>query len=133
MNKEQLLGVFQDILAEADIIKVSGIHEEDHKPHPFTVGPKHIEEANEKNEGVITEEICEMFPCEHQDCSLSYTDHTSTKTLVLQLKRDVLHSEAHAELAKIKPALMKHDVVRVAFADTEEHYKFIPDERTEED
>lgn len=133
MIKEQLMGVFMDILAEKDILKVAGIHEENHKPHPFMVSPKHIREANEKNEGIITEEICEKYPCGKKNCKIPYSKHTSEKTLVLQLKRDVKTSEAHEELIKIKPALTKYDVLRVGFADTEEGYKFIQDGSTEED
>ena len=121
-----------DILAEKDILKVAGIHEENHKPHPFMVGPKHIKKANLENEGVITEEICEEYKCEQKGCKLKYSEHISEKTLVLQLKRNVKNSEAQEELIKIKPALTKYDVLRVAFADTEEQYKFIPDNGSNE-
>jgi hypothetical protein len=77
------------------------------------------------NDGVMTEEMCKMHQCAAKGCTLSYEDHDSDKRLVLQLKRDVTQIEANEQLLKIKPLLKKLGVKSIAFADTDEGYKFI--------
>lgn len=123
-TKEELLTEFSEILKEKDILKAAGIHEVNHKPHPFTVGPKHVDYASKHNQGVLSEEICEKIQCAHKGCTIPYSEHTSDKTLFLQLKRDVTQEEANEELLKIKQTLLDNKVDGVAFADTEEKYRF---------
>lgn len=127
MNKEETLTYFQNIFDETGIFKASGIHEENHRPHTFTVGPKHIEYAKEHNEGILSEEICEKLGCAHNKCKLPYSEHESDKTLFLQLKKDVEQENANLELLKIKQALHDNKIKAVAFADTEEKFRFLKD------
>lgn len=124
---EELMTIFSDELSEEKILKVAGIHEVNHKPHPYTVGPKHVAYAAKHNGGVLSEEICEEIPCAEPKCNLSYTEHTSDKTLFLQLKRDTLESEVQNELLKIKDLMVSNDIEALAFVDTEEKYKFLKD------
>lgn len=125
MYKEELLSIFSEVLNREGKLKVAGIHEEDHKPHPFTVSDEHTEYAKEHNEGVLSEDICDELGCKHPDCTLKYDQHESDKTLVLQLTSDITQDDAHEELKKIKLLLRSHAVAKVAFADSEEGYKFI--------
>jgi hypothetical protein len=125
MNKEELLIVFSDILKEKDVMKARGFDERNHKPHHFTVGAKHQVAAEKENKGVMTEEILQRIPCEHLYCDLPYEEHTSEKTMVLQLTRDASTVEVNEELVKIKPTMEENNVKSVAFADTVEKYKFI--------
>lgn len=127
MNKEQLLTVFSDILKEKDVLKARGYDERNYRPHPFTVGAKHQLAAEKENKGVMTEEILQRIPCEHLYCDLSYEEHTSEKTLILQLTRDATEHEVNEELLKIKPSMKEHGVISLAFADTEEKFKFLKD------
>ena len=125
MNKEEMLIEFSTILDKKNILKVAGIHEENYKPHQFTVGDEHVKEANNTNAGVITEEICEMYQCVFKDCELSYEKHDSDKQLVLQLTRHATPREANDELLKIKRKLEDLGIRTVAFADSEEGYEFV--------
>lgn len=125
MNKEELLTVFSNILKEDDILKTGGIKESNHRPHQFTVSKKHVDYANEHNEGVLTEEICQMFKCGVKKCKLKYEDHTCDMQLVLQLKQDVTQQQAHDQLLKLQSALKEHGVKEIAFAEDEEGHKFI--------
>jgi len=127
MNKEQLLTVFSDILKEKDVLKARGFDERNHKPHQFTVGAKHQIAAEKENEGVMTEEILQRIRCEHLYCNLRYDEHTSDKTLILQLTRDATEQEVNEELLKLKPSITEHKVISLAFADTEEKFKFLKD------
>lgn len=127
MTIEKLMEVFSEILDQDMLIKVSGIHQTDHYPDVFTISQDHEKEIAKTEDGILTEEICQMFNC--VNCGLSYDDHTSTKQLVLQLRKDVTQTEAQEQLVKIKPALEKYEVSQVAFADTEEGYKFIEERR----
>ena len=125
MTKEELLEVFSEILAEDDIMKTGGIKEDNHQPHLFMIRKKHLDYASKHNDGVLSEEICQLIPCEHEGCKLSYEEHTSDMQLVLQLKRDVTQQEARDQLVKLQQALTEHNVKQVAFAESEEGYKFI--------
>lgn len=127
MNKEELLTAFSDILKEKDVMKARGFDERNHKPHQFTVGAKHQVAAEKENQGVMTEEILQRIPCEHLYCNLPYEEHTSEKTLVLQLTRDAYPAEVNEELVKIKETMQDNNVKSAAFADTVEKYKFLTD------
>ena len=129
MNKEKLLTLFSDILKDKDIMKVRGFDERNHRPHQFTVGAKHQVAAEKENKGVMTEELLQRIPCEHLYCNLPYEEHTSEKTMVLQLTRDASTVEVNEELVKIKSAMQDNNVKSVAFADTVEKYKFVDGEQ----
>lgn len=130
MTIEQKLIAFQEILDEDGILTAKGIHEENHRPHPYTVGPEHTAEANKNGgDGVITEEICEKLRCAHPKCTLKYSEHKADAQLLLQLKRDALESQVHDQLLKIKVKLKELEIKSVAFVDTEEGYKFLKDEQ----
>jgi hypothetical protein len=133
MNKEQLLTVFSDILSKENVLRPRGFDEENYYPHQFRVGAKHQVAAEERNDGVMTEEILQEFPCEHLYCDVAYEDHTSKKTLIMQLTRDATVQEVNVELIKIKAAMKEHDVVQCAFADTEEKFTFINNGPTEDE
>lgn len=125
MNIEQTLKAFSKVLEGEDTIKAAGIHEDNHKPHPFHVDEDHKAYARDTNDGILSEDILEMFPCAHNDCKVNYRDHKADRTLMLQLKKDITNIAANEELIKIKPLLMKHGVSKVAFVDTDKGYKFI--------
>lgn len=127
MTVEEKMTVFSDILDVKGILKVKGIHEVNHRPHPYTVGSKHVAFAAKHNGGILSEDILESLPCAHKGCNLSYTEHESDRTLFLQLTRNATNIEANEELIKIKDKLLELGVDGVAFVDTEEKYRFIND------
>jgi len=125
MTIEKTIIAIADVLKEKDYLKVAGIHEENHDPHPFTVDKQHTDYAKDANGGILDEDILEMFPCAHPKCKLPYVKHKATRTLMLQLKRNLSNEKTEIELLKIKPVLAKHHVSQIAFVDTEKGYKFI--------
>ncbi len=136
-NKEELLTLFGEILEEKGLLKTCGLHEVNHKPHVYMVGPKHVAKAADENGGVLSEDILETMPCAHRKCKLSYREHTSEQTLMLTLTRDILNSEANDELMKLKDQLIVNQVAGVSFVENEVNetdtkiYRFIPDEESE--
>jgi len=124
MTKEELLIEFSEILKEDDLLKASGIYEENFRPHQFTISTKHTKEAD-KADGIMTEEICQMYPCGVKKCKLSYQSHDSDKQLVLQLKKNITHDETREQLLKINSKIQELGIKTVAFADSDEGYAFI--------
>jgi len=128
MNKEDIITQISDILKESGVLRVGGIKEENFKPHQFRVGAKHIKAADEENEGVLTEEICQRIRCEQPYCNLKYEEHTADKELVLQLARDVTETEVKGELAKLAGAIKRCGIKQIAFAESAEDFKYYKDD-----
>ena len=55
-----------------------------HKPHPYTIGQKHMTEA-QKHGGVIGEAVCAKVGCAAPGCGLSYKEHTSDIVAFVQV------------------------------------------------
>jgi len=102
MTIEDKMIVLSEILDVEGMLKVSGIHESNHMPHQFTVSQKHLDYANSKSDGVLTEDILEKYKCAVGTCKLKYSEHTADSQLVLQLKRDAKETDVHSELKKLK-------------------------------
>ena len=125
MNKEETLTKLSELLKVNDFLKASGIYESNHSPHQFEVTKEHLKYASQHNGGVLSEYILSGFNCGVKGCRKSYPNHTSDMQLVLQLKRDATEEEVKAELLNIKEDIIKLGIDTVAFADTEEGYKFL--------
>jgi len=126
MTIEETMVLFSDVLDKKGLLKVKGIHETNHDPHQFTIGPKHIAAANEKGRGgILSEDVLKEISCAVPKCNLSYEDHKSDKVLFLQLTQDVTETDAQNELIKIKDILTDNNIEGVAFVDSEEKYKFL--------
>lgn len=107
---------------------VKSITHVNHKPHPYMIGPKHIEFAADNYNGMLTEAVIaagekKRIYCAHPDCALPYDQHTSDKVLFLQLTRDLTNQEATEELMKVKPILEENKVDGVAFVETPEQFR----------
>jgi hypothetical protein len=55
-----------------------------HKPHPYTIGQRHMEEA-QKHGGIIGEAVCSKVRCAHPGCSIGYKEHTSESVCFIQV------------------------------------------------
>jgi len=125
MTVEEKLTVLSEILKDKGILIAKGIHRENHKPHPYTVGPRHVKDAADNHGGMMGEETLQKIGCAHPKCSLAYDEHTADEVLFLQLTRDATEVEANDELIKIKPSLLILKIDGIAFVDTEEGYRFL--------
>lgn len=97
-------------------------------PHPYMIGPKHLEYNDsmflgesqishmEKTHGPM----CYNAP---RGCQILYGDHTSIKSLFMQLQCNLGNEEAAKELFKIKPYLLENEIDGITFVDTPEKYR----------
>lgn len=125
MTIEDKLLEVQKILDKTGNLKAVGIHRENMKPHQFVVSDKHIQAAAIENEGVMTEEILERFTCNEGGCKLKYSEHIADDQLVLQLKKDTKKSDVANDLNALQNVVSTCKIRSLAFADTEEGYKFL--------
>lgn len=72
------------------------------KPHPFTIGPRHVAYAADHCCGILGQEALESAPCAARDCNVSYSGHTHDTVLVLRLTRNLTNEEATACLLRVK-------------------------------
>lgn len=127
MNKEELLTKLTDALSEDTMMVPRGFVEDNHYPHQFRVGADHQVAADKENEGILTENILQRFPCQHLYCDVKYEDHTSDKTLVFQLTKDAEQIDVMNELAKLKPLIDEHNIKAIKFAESPEDFQFLID------
>jgi len=125
MTIEGIITEIAEILDKEGFLKVDGIHESDHKPHPFTIGPKHLAKAKEISDGELTEEILIMYPCDAPGCKKPIGMHSTKRELILQLRKDTPESKAQEELLKLQQLFTKHTIQTISFADTVEGYLFL--------
>lgn len=83
-KKQQILELLKDV----SYLTVHDVMDVNHKPHPYTIGSKHIGASS----GMYLDiEECERkgVTCAHPGCQLSYKDHTSDNVCFLTLTKDV--------------------------------------------
>ncbi len=117
--------VIKDIINNSDIFTFKDIMNVNHKPHPYTIGPKHIAYASDHHGGLLGQETLDKVPCYVLGCQLSYDEHTSDKVLFLQLKRHATPEEASALFVnpELKAELEKEKIAGVSFIETDEKFR----------
>jgi hypothetical protein len=119
MTKEEFVAKIN----ESDIFVCKDIMNVNHNPHPYTIGPKHIDYASKYHGGMIGQEACDNVPCAVPNCRLSYDKHTSDKVLFLQLKRNATPDEAQPFFDSIKDTLLELKIDGVSFVETPEKFR----------
>jgi hypothetical protein len=81
MTNEQKLQAFPAPPEGADFALASVDHI-NHKPHPYTIGPRHVAHASDHHMGMLGTDAIESgerrgIHCAHRGCRLSYSEHTS--------------------------------------------------------
>lgn len=72
--------------AQFHLIKIDSVN---HKPHPYTIGPRHVAHASTNFNGMLTQQCIEdgertrRIFCAHPGCGLSYHLHTSDTVLFI--------------------------------------------------
>jgi hypothetical protein len=110
-----------------DHFTVLDVRRVNHKPHPFVITGKHIENSP----GGILDPgaaCCGHRQDRHDRCGLSYTAHTSDRVAFLQCKHDVAQSEAEDCIRRLGPLLEEHAVDGVALVEHPEGWKIVNDE-----
>lgn len=123
MRDELLVGELNRILDDIGIFKALSVHNVNHDPHPFTVGPRHVKHAADHCGGMLGEKTLEVIECAHPKCGLLYKDHKSEKVAFLQLQRNAKNQEANSELLKIKQFMIDHRIDGIAMVETEQEFR----------
>lgn len=63
-------------MPKTDFAYIKDVHWVNQKPHPFTIGPKHVAHAADHCCGMLGEESCRAYPCSAKGCYLDYDQHT---------------------------------------------------------
>lgn len=89
MSNKELEEKIKELITHEDII-VYGVHQVNHSPHPYTVGLRHIREANKNSGiGVIDKNLCRRVRCAVPNCNIPYDEHFSDTACFLQFKKDI--------------------------------------------
>jgi hypothetical protein len=94
-----------------------------HKPHPYTIGPKHVAWASEHSGGSLTEETFKKVPCAARGCQLSYAEHTSDEAAFVQLTRNATGDEIRTILKRSTEKLGDKFVDGFVFVETKEKFR----------
>jgi hypothetical protein len=114
-----------------ELFTVRSIQNVNHNPHPYMIGPKHIEHAANNHGGALGKATLEAVQCAHPGCRTGYKGHTSDKVLFLTLKRNISPEEAKQSFASIQELLKENSIDGVTFIDTPEKFRIqSPDQPT---
>ena len=116
-------------LENQDLYLVKSIENINHKPHPFCIGPEHIQRYT-----IDKSKRCAMYVNDKGDysisykkgyhkCGLSYEEHTSDNVCFLQLKRNGTTEEANAILTKLIKDIGIDFIDGFAFVETKQKYR----------
>jgi hypothetical protein len=102
---------------------LNGIDRVNFNPHPYTIGPKHVEHASDHHGGMLGDRTLDAIPCAVPGCNLSYAQHTSDNVMFLHLIKDLKMTEAQAELKKLTAEMEKDGIDGFAFVKSDFDFK----------
>ena len=108
---------------DTDLFSLENITAVNHKPHPYTVGSKHIAHAAANHSGMLGDATLKAVKCAHPGCILSYEEHTSDTVMFIKLKRHMTHAEANGFLLSIKEDMEADKLDGIAFIETKEQFR----------
>jgi len=120
--KEQLIELLSPEFIVKDIDRIN------YKPHPFTIGGKHVTYAADNFGGILGEEAIlsaekKGIYCAHPHCKLPYKEHTLDKVCFLQLTRNLSQQEAQEKLKSVIEILKENKIDGFTFVDTPEKFR----------
>jgi len=119
-KKEELI---REALKEQNVFTLKSVDNVNHQPHPYMIGPRHIEHASDNHSGMLGEETCKAIRCATPGCNVAYEEHTSDNVCFLQLLRDANHDEVSKVLQDLVADLPKNIVDGFAFVETKQEYR----------
>lgn len=87
-------------LPKTDFAIIDSINSINFKPHPYTIGTRHIKEA-QKYGGILDKRTLKDVRCAVPYCNLSYEEHTSDRVAFIKLTRDCSNNEMTHWLQKL--------------------------------
>ncbi len=112
-------------LPKSDFAFVDSITNINFKPHPYTIGPKHVEAA-QKYGGILDEEVIKEIKCAVPHCQLSYGQHTSDRVAFVKLTRNCSNEEMQEWLKDLVNnwiPTQKPKIDGFGFVETEEKFR----------
>lgn len=97
------------------------VDEVNHRPHPFVIGPKHVDYASDHCGGMLGRNVVGRIPCDH--CKRPASEHEYDVVLVLKLTRNSKNSEAAAVLKPLCDEMKADGIDGITFVDTPEKYR----------
>jgi hypothetical protein len=124
---DELPKLFQPVVAEHFIV-MSASHV-NFKPHPFTIGVRHMLKDSMTVDPTLAPCAAKMG---HEMCRLSYAEHTYDTVVFLQCKHDVPEPVASECLRNLEPLLKEHKCDGVTFVEHPDGYKIVAATETTE-
>ena len=130
MNIEELNEKYREkYFKDNDFVKLCNIKVINFDPHPYMVGPEHVQRAADTNGGILDETILKEVGCVHPGCTLSYEEHKYKTVMFLQLKRDISDTEISEFVLSIKEEMLEDRIDGLGFVETEELFRVTKDEQ----
>jgi len=132
MNQE-IKDKYTELFKDSDLFHMKDIMHVNYKPHPYTIGPKHIAYASDRyggmlgDDAIINGEKEGKCKCAVPECNIPYTEHKADLVIFLQLKRNGTQDEADAYLKKIAKELPNDGIDGFAMIETEEKFRITED------
>ena len=126
MDNKEKEAKFKVLFKDSEYFTVKDVLDVNHKPHPYTIGSRHVADAADNHSGMLGKETMDKIPCAARgDCTLSLDEHTSDNVLFLSLKQNIPYG--NTELQTIFYNLNKDPplVDGVAFVDTTKEFRFL--------
>lgn len=100
MSNEEKEKKIREQLKAQDVFELKSVHNVNHKPHPFTIGPKHIT----GDSMYLGKDIMREKGCAHPGCDVSYDNHTSDCIAFLV---EIRHSTQEEKSDALKAAFVE--------------------------
>jgi hypothetical protein len=122
-EKDLVVDKMNEILSVVGLLKTLSIDHINHKPHRYTIGPKHVGYAADHEGGMMTNETLKKVQCAFPRCSASYEEHISNKVAFLQLNRDGNNDEANDELKKLADIMKEQNIEGIVMVESDPEYR----------
>lgn len=115
--------LFEEHAKDFKFLSIIGVN---HKPHPYTLGPRHVKYASDNHMGMLGIETCKAIPCAVPKCQVSYDEHTCDHSIFISLKRNLTQGEANEQIQKVNEFVMQEKLADgYTFVDTPEKFRVI--------
>jgi len=127
--KEEKEKLFIEKLEGNEFLAFKSIDGVNHKPHPYTIGPKHIVWSNEYSGGMLGEDTIKegekrnKCKCAVPGCKISYEDHTYDTVCFLQLKQNCNATDVQPIFNELAEIAKKIHIDGFALIDTKEKFR----------
>lgn len=126
MKKEDLEAKYKEMIESSGVLILHDAKLEiNHRPHPFTIGPKHVAHAADHHCGKLGDETVKAIPCAHRNCGMAYEEHTHDTVMAIMLARDATQDEVREILIQVVDAGLEEDGIDGVIFVRNEPYDFI--------